>query len=78
MKELLDKIIWLVEYNEVISHRQLELNLRGEFISIPINTIPEAISTATQDGLVKRFEYRVDESLTPKYFYLPALSRLQG
>lgn len=74
MKEILDKIVWYVEYCEVISHRQLVLNLVGEFPSTHQNKIIEAISTASQDNLIKRIEYKLNEQY--KYFYLPITAKL--
>lgn len=74
MKEILDKIIWYVEYCEVISHRQLMLNLIGEFPTSSQGQLFEALSSAAQDSLIKRIEYKLENQY--KYFYLPITAKL--
>ena len=75
MREILDSLVQIVELHQGISHKDLEIKLSGHFHTTPINDILEVISMASQDGLVKRIEYKSNNQL--RAFYLPILSRLE-
>lgn len=72
---IIERIIWLVEFHSAISEKELELQLLGEFDFYPIDKIKEAISSASQGGLVKRVEFTLPDNQY-RHVYLPATARI--
>lgn len=73
--EILSRIIQLVEAHEILRQSDLELKLLGEFPHTETSTILTAISTAAQDGLVKKFEISIGRGKY-RYIYAPITARI--
>ena len=77
MNPIEEKAIETVELFQVMTHTDLELYLIGEYQHTPKNKILEAISSVSEDGKVKRIEYRLPGlPLQSRYLYMPAGTRL--
>jgi len=75
MKEIKERIVEIINSNHGIRHDVLTAQLAVEFISSKPNEIMQAVSEASQDGLIYKIEYRTPDKQF-RSFYIPAGSKI--